>query len=149
MKEITIEQEAKVTVYRHRVHYYETDQMGVVHHSNYIRWFEEARIFFMEQMNVSYRQMEESGISIPVLSVSCEYKTPTRFGDEVDIIPSILSFNGIKMTIGYRIEDAVTHELRVVGETGHCFVNHDFKPVTLKKADPEVFRIFSACLDGN
>ena len=51
--------------YRHLVQYYETDQMGVVHHSNYIRWFEEARVFFMDQMGFGYDKMEKSGVIQP------------------------------------------------------------------------------------
>ena len=53
--------------YEHYTQYYETDQMGCVHHSNYIRWMEEARVFLMEQMGCSYRAMEEAGILSPVL----------------------------------------------------------------------------------
>ena len=60
----------EITAYRHRVQYYETDQMKVVHHSNYIRWFEEARTDFLEKSGFSYAWMEEQGIIIPVLSVS-------------------------------------------------------------------------------
>ena len=56
--------------------YYETDQMGIVHHSNYIRWFEEARIELMNYVGLPYRQMEENGILIPVLGVTCNYKHP-------------------------------------------------------------------------
>lgn len=50
-------------IYERRAQYYETDQMGVVHHSNYIRWFEEARVFFMDQMGFGYDEMEKSGVS--------------------------------------------------------------------------------------
>ena len=52
--------------YIRKVQYYETDRMGIVHHSNYIRWFEEARIFYMEKMGYSYSEMEKTGIMIPV-----------------------------------------------------------------------------------
>ena len=55
--------------YERQVKYYETDKMGVVHHSNYIRWFEEARVEFMRDNDISYRHMEEEGIQIPVVSV--------------------------------------------------------------------------------
>ena len=58
--------------YERVVKYYETDQMGVVHHSNYIWWFEEARVEFMRNGGISYRAMEEEGIQIPVVSVSCK-----------------------------------------------------------------------------
>ncbi|HJB35179.1 MAG TPA: acyl-CoA thioesterase, partial [Candidatus Blautia merdipullorum] len=59
--------------YEHKTQYYETDQMGIIHHSNYIRWFEEARVDFMDRCGFSYAQMEKDGLISPVLSVSCEY----------------------------------------------------------------------------
>lgn len=72
-------------VYRHKTQYYETDQMGIVHHSNYIRWFEEARTDFLEKLGMGYDRMEAEGIISPVLSVSCEYRTMTHFGETVAI----------------------------------------------------------------
>ena len=65
--------------YEHYTQYYETDQMGCVHHSNYIRWMEEARVFLMEQMGCSYRAMEEAGILSPVLEVSCKVRANGPF----------------------------------------------------------------------
>ena len=61
-------------MYTHRVQYYETDQMGIVHHSNYIRWFEEARIDWMRHCGISYREMEKQGIIVPVLGVEATYR---------------------------------------------------------------------------
>ena len=64
----------------HKVQYYETDQMGVVHHSNYIRWFEEARAEWMEAVGLPYARLEAEGIASPVLSVACAYRRPVRYG---------------------------------------------------------------------
>ena len=64
----------KYTGYLREPFYYETDQMGIIHHSNYIRWFEEARVALLEHLDFSYKKIEEQGIIIPVLGVSCEYK---------------------------------------------------------------------------
>ena len=71
--------------YKHLVQYYETDQMGIVHHSNYIRWFEEARSFLLEENGFGYKKMEESGIISPVLSVNARYKSMTHYYDTVII----------------------------------------------------------------
>ena len=60
----------KGKLYAHKVQYYETDMMGMVHHANYIRWMEEARIDFMDRLGFSYRKMEEEGVVSPVRSVS-------------------------------------------------------------------------------
>ena len=135
--------------YARKAQYYETDQMGIIHHSNYLRWFEEARIDFMEQMGLSYAALEQLGIMIPVLNISCIYKQPVRFNNNILIHSVISSFNGIKMSITYTItgtEDKVTYS---TGETEHCFLNNSFKPVSLKRDYPEVFDIFSNCKKGN
>lgn len=119
--------------YYHQVKYYETDQMAVVHHSNYIRWFEEARVHFLEQIGLSYEKIEAEGLYSPVLSVNCQYKTAVRFNETVMIKAVIEHFNGVKMKIGYEIFDASTMQVRAKGESEHCFVSKDFKPVSLKK----------------
>ena len=76
--------------YEHKVHYYETDQMGIAHHSNYIRWFEEARVDFMEQGGFSYKELESRGIISPVLEVNAKYKSMCYFGDRLCICTCLL-----------------------------------------------------------
>ena len=76
---------AEREAYQHKVQYYETDQMGIVHHSNYIRWFEEARTDYMDCLGMGYARMEEMGILSPVLSVSADYLRMVYFGDTVSI----------------------------------------------------------------
>lgn len=132
----------KLKAYERKPFYYETDQMGVIHHSNYIRWFEEARTDLMSQMGIGYAQMEKQGIVSPVLSVTCEYKSMTRYGETVVILPVLTFYNGIKMTIQYSVTDKETGELRCVGETRHCFLGRDGKPVSLKKAYLEMDEMF-------
>ncbi len=127
--------------------YYETDQMGVIHHSNYIRWFEESRVDFLEQIGLSYDKLEASGILIPVLSVSCEYKSSVKFNDKVMILPKTTFFNGFKMTLQYHILDADTHAMKAFGESQHCFVNSDFKPVNVKKSHREVYDILTSWIN--
>jgi len=131
--------------YRRKVNYYETDQMGIVHHSNYIRWFEEARIDYMEQIGFGYLKAVDSHIDFAVLSVSCEYKSMVRFGDSVDIFMDITSLEPFRMTITYKVSDAGTGEIRAVGESRHCYYHSVKKrPVSLKKELPELYGIFTA-----
>jgi acyl-CoA thioester hydrolase len=127
--------------YTRQAMYYETDQMGVIHHSNYIRWFEESRTYFLEQIGLSYDKLEDDCILIPVLSVSCKYKSSVRFNEKVIILPKITNFNGFKMNIQYYILDAQTHTLKASGESEHCFVNKEFKPINIKKNFKEVYDI--------
>lgn len=131
--------------YIRKAHYHETDQMGIIHHANYIRWFEEARIEFMDQMGYGYLRAEEEGIIIPVTGVSCDYKGMVRFGDTVEIACAITAFNGTRMAVSYRVADVVTGEPRATGESRHCFLCGG-KPVSLKKAQPELYALFLANL---
>lgn len=128
--------------YEHRVHYYETDQMGIVHHSNYIRWFEEARCDYLQKLGCEYSVMEKKGVIIPVLAVSAEYKSMVHYGEIVKIIPKFENFNGIKFSISYQIMDRESGELRTTGESKHCFLGRDYKPLMLKKSYPDLYEIF-------
>ena len=114
--------------YKHKVQYYETDQMGIVHHSNYIRWFEEARIDFTEKMGMGYHEMEAAGILSPVLSVEASYLRMVYFGDTVTIHTSIKEYNGIKLTVGYEVNSDKTSMVHCRGTSKHCFINKEGKP---------------------
>ncbi len=146
MREIIIKDTDDNTLYEscyeRRAQYYETDQMGIIHHSNYIRWFEEARLHFMDEIGLSYAKIEEMGILIPVLSVDCQYKTMVHYNDIVDIYTRIIKFNGVKMTIAYRVVDHVTGEIRCTGETSHAFLNREYRLVRLKREYPDLYELF-------
>ena len=120
--------------YMLKARYYETDQMGIIHHSNYIRWMEEARIDMLSQMGYPYRRFEEMGYISPVLHAECEYKKSVKFDDEVKIVVSLQEFGKVKFTLRYDIynmsEDGV---LSAVGTTRHCFLNKDGRPVMMNK----------------
>ncbi|XCP84250.1 thioesterase family protein [Roseburia hominis] len=123
--------------YRHKVQYYETDQMKIVHHSNYIRWFEEARIDYMEQLGMPYAEMEERKIISPVLAVEAEYMRMVHFGDTVSIQTKIKEYNGIKLAISYEVTDEKTGMVHCMGVTKHCFLNEKGRPISLKRAFPD------------
>lgn len=123
--------------YIHKVNYYETDKMGVAHHSNYIRWMEEARIEFLTQIGYPYDKLEEMGIISPVIGIECDYKAFTTFSDEVEIEVKIKEFKGVRLVIEYAMTNLKTEELVANGITKHCFVNTEGKPVILKKSFPE------------
>lgn len=129
--------------YERKVNYYETDQMGIVHHSNYIRWMEEARIELLSEIGMPYDKMEEEGVLIPVLSASCEYRQSFRFGDTFRIHVYPIEFNGVKMKLGYQIYNKETGALHSVGETGHCFLDKSMKLIRMKKDYPELYNGFA------
>lgn len=124
-------------VYRHKVHYYETDRMGVTHHSNYIRWMEEARVDYLEQIGWSYDRLEAMGISSPVTNVECKYKAPTTFADVVEVEVWFKSFNGVILTIGYRMrkDDKIVCE----AASEHVFLNEKGMFIRLHRDYPELF----------
>lgn len=113
--------------------------MGVVHHSNYIRWFEEGRVDMMKQIGLDYKRCEEIGFMLPVLNVECQYKQSARFDDEVFVYSQVVFFNGLKMTINYEVRAVESGALLAVGSSKHCFVDLDFKPIIIKKKFPEVY----------
>ena len=134
--------------YIHKVNYYETDKMGITHHSNYIRWMEEARIYFLDQIGFGYARLEVDGIISPVIGVECDYKTSTTFGDSVEIDVAVESFKGVKLTISYTMTKAGTTELVATGKTRHCFVNEEGRPVILKKTFPALDEKLRAMVKG-
>ena len=101
--------------YLRRVHYYETDQMAIVHHSNYIRWFEEARLDFLNQIGLNYRAMEEQGVIIPVTEVSCKYLISARYDDLLEITPILTQYTGVRMGFRYEVRLHGSGELAATG----------------------------------
>lgn len=134
-------------LYKHRAQYYETDQMKIVHHSNYIRWFEEARGWMLEEVGFGYDKMEKAGIIVPVLEAECQYKKMVCYNEQVFVIPKLIKFNGIKMTLTYEVKEVESGEIRAVGKTVHGFLNSDYKPMSLKRSNPNVYQMFMKLLE--
>ncbi len=136
-----------LTPFIHRVAYYETDQMGIVHHSNYIRWFEEARDEVVREYGIDYRQIEAQGILMPVVNVACDYKSAAKYGDKVSIYALPRYFNGIRLRYEYEVrgEDG---SLIVTGRSEHCFIDAlTRKPLNLKKRMPQYCEALSRLVE--
>ena len=136
----------RVTPYTRRANYYETDRMGIIHHSNYIRWFEEARLDYMRKAGISYADMEADGVIMPVTGVSCQYRIPIRFDETVAIRTVLVGFNGVRAAYRYEI---LTHDGKcaATGESSHCFLDErNRRPLNLKKRDPELCERCAALL---
>ncbi len=129
--------------YERTAYYYETDKMGIVHHSNYIRWFEETRVYFLEKCGYPYQKMEQEGVMIPVLSAECEYKNAVRFDETVLIDLKVTEFNGFKMTVTYTVTGKDDGVLKAVGTTRHFFVDDNFRPLRVKKEHIGIFNVFN------
>lgn len=122
-------------MYKHRVHYYETDKQGVTHHSNYIRIMEEARVDLMEQMGFGYERMEEAGVFSPVIGVTCDYKRPTTFADTIDVEVTVAELSKLKARFAYKMtcKDKVVCQATSL----HCFLDGTGRPVALEDRFPE------------
>lgn len=135
------------SIYEHRVHYYETDKMGVAHHSNFIRWMEEARVNMMAEFGFSYKRLEDEGIISPVIGIECDYKKMAAFDDVILIDVGEEFYNGIKLVIKYSMMNKNTGEKIAEGKSRHCFLNGEGRPVNLKKTCPELDTIFRELLN--
>lgn len=124
--------------YVHKVQYYETDRMRISHHSNYVRWMEEARVDFLNKIGCGYSEIEKLGFSSPVLGIECNYKRTTTFDDEVEIDIKLAEYNSVKMIYEYRMNNKATGELVFTGKSSHCFINREGRPINLKKFVPEI-----------
>ena len=125
--------------YTRKVNYYETDNMGIVHHSNYIRYFEEARIDALDKAGLGYAKIEQLGIFIPVLECECKYIKAASFGMTLLIYTQITAFDGTRMEMSYTVKNAENDDLLATGSTEHCFLNKSFRPVRLKKNFTDIY----------
>ena len=128
--------------YKHTVQYYETDKMGITHHSNYIRWMEEARVYFLKQIGWGFSKMEAEGISSPVISVNCKYKAPSYFEDEISILVFVKEVKGLKLYIQYIM---MNEEGKVIceGNSEHAF----FKGDKVLRLDTDLADFYEALIE--
>ncbi len=133
----------KIRPYERRVYYYETDKMGIVHHSNYIRILEESRIHFLQQAGLPFEKIEAAGVLVPVLSAECRYIRPLTFDEPFAVFPLITRFTGAKLELSYRIISRRTGMLCAEGKTSHCFTDEELKPLRTKINYPEIYKVFS------
>lgn len=127
--------------YIRQVHYYETDQMAIVHHSNYIRWMEEARLDLLSQLGIPYHTLEQQGILIPVVDVSCRYLSPARYGDSVQVLPVLTEYTGVRMVFSYEIRLLDSDRLVATGTSTHCFTNPNQCVLSLRRKAPELHQL--------
>lgn len=128
-----------------RVRYYETDKMGVVHHSNYIRWFEMGRTELLRSLGSTYKEVEEAGLMLPVIHLDCTYLKPAFYDDLVEIKTKVSSYTGVKIMFSYQLMRE--GELLVTGTTTHCWTDRQMKPVPLKKKWPELDQLLKALVE--
>ena len=129
-------------IYKHKVQYYETDKMGITHHSNYVRWMEEARVAYLSEVGWDYARLESLGVVSPVVSVNVSYKKTTTFSDVVTVDVGVDEFKGVRLRMKYRMKNEAG-EVVCDARSEHCFLDTEGTPIRLKKEYPEFFEILS------
>ena len=122
-----------ITEVKIRVRYKETDQMGVVHHTNYYTWFEVARTEFMRNTGMNYRQMEENGVMLPLLETHCYYLQGARYDDLVTVRTWVSKYVGIRVTMDYEVIRDEDGALLARGSTVHAFTDINLRPLNIKR----------------
>ena len=125
---------------KHEVQYYETDRMGITHHSNYVRWMEEARTFFLREIGWPYEKIEEEGIISHVTSISCDYKATSTFADEISIEIIVKSVKSARLSFVYHMVNQ-NGVLVCTAASEHSFLSKDGGFVNLKRDYPSFFNL--------
>ncbi len=116
--------------------------MKFVWHGNYFQYFEVARTDMIKLAGISYRELEERGVMLPLVECSCIFKMAGRYDDEIEIITSIKELTFSRMTFSYKAVRTEDGKTLVEGMTSHAFMNADYKAVNLKKKNPELYAMF-------
>lgn len=123
------------------VRYAETDQMGIVHHSNYPVWFEAGRTDFIRKMGMPYSKMEENGILLPLIELRCFYKGAARYEDEIIVRTKVKELTFTRITFYYEVYKKDDPGIITTGETVHVLTTKDLKPVNIKKFAPDIYQM--------
>jgi acyl-CoA thioester hydrolase len=126
--------------------YYETDQMGIIHHSNYYRYFEVARTDYIKTViGMTYKDVEDAGVRMPLTETHCKYKISALYDDEITITTSVREMTVVRITFDYVITREKDGAFIAEGVTVHAFTNTENRPINLKKLKPELYqRLFNA-----
>ncbi|MCD7787023.1 MAG: acyl-CoA thioesterase [Oscillospiraceae bacterium] len=140
--------------YRRRVLYYETDRMGVVHHSNYLRILEEARMNWMDNCAIRYSELEKQGIIIPVTDAAEQFVHFLRFDDPFSVTLRMIKYSSVKLGFSYEVHNEDTGTLCLSATSTHFFSKEErdadgartYRPVSIRHEFPELDATFRALL---
>lgn len=129
------------------VRYAETDQMGIVHHSNYLIWFEIARTEFLKKLGMSNTKIEMLGILVPVSHMDCDFKSPARYEDEIVIKIKIRKMTCVRIEFDYEVVNADNGALLATGSTSHAWTDKQLKPFNIEKREPEIYKLLKQTME--
>ena len=114
-----------------RVRYAETDRMGVVYYANYLVWFEVGRTEWLREAGLTYRAMEDEGLSLPVIEAQCAYKLSAAYDDELEIRTTGRRVSGVRLAFDYEIVRRADAAVVATGHTVHATLDQSGRPVRL------------------
>ena len=106
-----------------RVHFYDTDTMGVVHHANYMRWFETGRVEYLRSIGITLTEMMSDGILFPITEVRAKYLHSAKFDDDLELETTALELTKVKMEFNYKIRRQSDEKILVTGYSQNVFTN--------------------------
>ncbi len=107
----------------HRVKFFDTDVMGVVHHANYIRWFETGRVEFLRELGIDLNEMMSDGILFPIVEIGAKFRAPAKFDDDVEIFTTAEALTRAKMQFRYEIRKRGEDKLLAEGNSTNVFTS--------------------------
>jgi acyl-CoA thioester hydrolase len=122
-----------------RVRYAETDKMGVAYHANYLVWFEVGRTDLLRSLGWTYREMEESGVMLPVIEAHCEYRQASRYDDELEIRTEGRLLSQVRIQFDYQVVRRADEVTTAKGRTIHAALDADRRPCRLPGRLREAF----------
>lgn len=129
------------------VRYAETDQMNIVHHSNYPIWFEAGRTDFFRKIGMPNSEIEENGILLPLSHMECTFKCPAKYEDEIIIKTRIKKMTCVRLEFSYEVLNFKDESVLAIGSTAHAWTDKLLKPLNIQKNLPGLFKLLKEALD--
>ena len=119
--------------------YCETDQMGIIHHSNYPKWFEAGRTDFFKKLGLRYSKIEEEGVLLLLIDLKCSFRSPARYEDEILVRTKPVEMSCVRLSFSYEVFKKDDMSLLASGETSHAWTDKSLKPLNIGKKVPELY----------
>jgi acyl-CoA thioester hydrolase len=113
---------------RLRVRYAETDQMGLAWHGNYLAWFEVGRTDLLRETGLTYRELEQQGLRLPVIAAEARYLRPARYDDQLEVETELDHMAGARVRFIYRVRRSGEDQPLAMGATEHAVVDGSGRP---------------------
>jgi len=119
----------------------EIDHMGIVHHSNYPKWFEKGRKDYLNKAGIPNSKIFFLGFFLPLSEMKCKYIIPAKFGDEINLITSIIYLSCVKIKFQYKVLNKKNGKVLAIGNTVHALTNKKIEPLNIQKEAPKIYEL--------